>query len=64
MPSNNLLANNHLANNLDLKQTGFTQVNMTQTGPRVKRTIDGDDLPAPTEIYSRVGGAGPGIGLN
>ena len=64
MPSNNLLGNNQLVNNLDFKQTGFSQVNMTQTGPRIKRTIDGDDLPVPAEIYKNVGGQRATIAQN
>lgn len=56
MPSNNILATkNNMGNDLDIKHGGFSMVSMSQTGPRVKRNMDGDDLPAPVEIYSRVG---------
>lgn len=57
MPSNNLMVNNFVANNgnIDASKGGFSQINMTQTGPRIRSNIDGDELPAPTEIYSRVG---------
>ena len=59
MPSNNILANKNLANDLDIKQGGFSMVSMSQTGPRMKRNMDGDDLPAPVEIYSRMGAPPP-----
>ena len=55
MPSNNLLANNHNANLTEMRTSGFNQINMSQTGPRIRHTMEGDDLPAPTEIYNRVG---------
>ena len=50
MPSNNLIANQMNANNIG---GAFSMTNMSQTGPRLKRTIDGEDLQAPLEIYSR-----------
>ena len=62
MPSNNLLAQNQIANNMEFKpMSGFSQVNMSQTGPRIKTNIDGEDLPAPTEIYNRVEAMQPGM---
>lgn len=59
MPSNNLMVNNMNANiNYNNNIGGaFSMTNMSQTGPRIRRPVDGDDLAPPTEIYRREGGA-------